>query len=151
MREVKFLVLHCSASPQTQTVEVIQDYWKRVLGWKTAGYHHLIRADGTVANLVPIEKPSNGVAGHNANSIHISYIGGVDKQGKPVDNRTDAQKKTMFELVNRYKKLFPKAQILGHRDFSPDKNRDGIVQPNEWMKSCPSFSAREWAKSMNLI
>lgn len=123
----------------------------------------MIRPDGTVANLVPIEKPSNGVQGYNANSINISYIGGVEvikgknakgqvinQLGKAVDNRTDAQKATMYELVNRYKKMFPKAEIKGHRDFSPDKNRDGIIQPSEWMKTCPAFSAKEWAKSVGL-
>lgn len=163
MREINYIVLHCTASPQTQTVEAIKEYWANVLGWKTPGYHHLISADGKDHNLVPIEKPSNGVAGHNAKSIHISYIGGVevvkskDKAGKvinvlgrPLDNRTPEQHKTMLALVEKYHKQFPKAKIVGHRDFSPDKNRDGIIQPSEWMKTCPSFSVAEWLKCVGI-
>jgi N-acetylmuramoyl-L-alanine amidase len=163
MRKITHIVIHCTAGPQTQTVEAIQGYWRRVLGWKQPGYHHLIRADGTVADLQPIERRTNGVAGHNAGSIHIGYLGGVEVTssrdakgkvinvlGKAVDNRTPEQRATMERLVRKYHKLYPTAVILGHRDFSPDKNRDGIIQPSEWMKTCPSFSVRTWLGEIGL-
>lgn len=159
MRTIKYIVLHCTASPQTQTVQAILAYWKNVLGWKTPGYHHLIEPNGTVHDLVPIDKPSNGVAGYNSNSIHISYIGGVSTKethplnapGTPVDNRTPEQKAAMKVLVRKYRQMFPKAIIQGHRDFSPDKNRNGIIEPNEWIKACPSFSVKEWLKTVGLL
>lgn len=157
MRKINWIVLHCTAGPQDQKVSVILDYWKRVMKWKTPGYHFLIEADGTIHNLVPIEKISNGVAGHNSDSIHIAYIGGVEVLrkknakgqvinvlGKPIDNRTDAQIAAQVMLLKKYKAMFPTAKIVGHRDFSPDKNRDGIISPDEWSKACPSFSVREW-------
>lgn len=163
MRKITAIVLHCTASPQTQTVKVITDYWKKVMGWKKPGYHHLISADGTDNQLLPISEVSNGVQGFNSNSIHISYIGGVevlkgknskgqviDVLGKPIDNRTDAQKLTMEMLVRNYHKAFPDAEIKGHRDFSVDKNRDGIIQPSEWMKTCPSFSVAQWINEIKL-
>jgi N-acetylmuramoyl-L-alanine amidase len=162
MRKINNIVLHCTAGPQTQTVEVIQAYW-RSIGWKTDGYHHIIKPDGTIVDLVPIEKPSNGVAGHNADSIHICYIGGVEvkkgvnDKGKPInvigkalDNRTPEQIISQIQLIVKYKEMFPNAKVLGHRDFSPDKNRDGIIQPSEWMKTCPSFSVREWLDCVGL-
>jgi N-acetylmuramoyl-L-alanine amidase len=124
----------------------------------------MIEPDGTIHNLVPIEKPSNGVKGYNANAIHISYIGGVevikginDKGkpynviGRPLDNRTPQQKYMQINLLRKYHKMFPDAKILGHRDFSEDKNRDGIISPNEWMKACPSFSTREWLKEIKFF
>jgi N-acetylmuramoyl-L-alanine amidase len=37
--------------------------------------------------------------------------------------------------------MFPKAQIKGHRDFSPDLNKDGKITSNEWIKQCPCFDA----------
>jgi N-acetylmuramoyl-L-alanine amidase len=73
-------------------------------------------------------KPTNGVAGYNANSIHISYIGGVNGK-KAVDNRTPEQKATMLDLLTELKRLFPNAKILGHRDLPNVK------------KACPSFDA----------
>ena len=51
-------------------------------------------------------------------------------------------------LVEKFGAAFPAAVILGHRDFSPDKNRNGIIEPSEWMKSCPSFSVKDWLKKI---
>jgi len=138
MREIKYIVLHCTASPQTQTVQAILSYWKNNLKWKTVGYHHLLDSQGTVHNLQPIELPTNGVKGYNSNSIHISYIGGVDNQGKAVDNRTPEQIASQIKLLKHYKNMFPNAKILGHRDFP------------KVAKECPSFDVEEWLKTINL-
>jgi len=141
MRNIKYLVVHCTASPQTQKVKDILHYWKATLGWKSPGYHVLVEPNGTAHELQNIAQPSNGVKGFNANSIHISYIGGVDKDGKAVDNRTPEQKETILRYLRDWKKKFPGARILGHRDFSPDKNGNGRVDPWERIKECPSFDA----------
>jgi N-acetylmuramoyl-L-alanine amidase len=31
--------------------------------------------------------------------------------------------------------------VVGHRDLSPDLDKDGLVEPHEWMKQCPCFDA----------
>jgi len=134
MRDIKNIVLHCTATPQNATVIGILNYWKNNLKWKSPGYHFLIEANGTVHNLHPIEQPSNGVAGHNFNSIHISYIGGVDSNGKAMDNRTPRQVLSQLKLVIEMKDKFPTAQVLGHRDFP------GVS------KECPSFDVKAWLK-----
>jgi N-acetylmuramoyl-L-alanine amidase len=141
-RKIKWLVVHCTASPQTQKVSAILNYWKTEFGWEQPGYHVLIEADGTAHELLPIDQVANGVKGFNSKSIHISYIGGVDKDGKPTDNRTDAQKETMLRYLKKWKKMFPDAIIQGHRDFSLDKNKNGIIDPWERIKECPSFHAK---------
>lgn len=132
MRKITHIVLHCTAGPQNQPVEVIKNYWKNVLGWKSPGYHFIILADGTIVSVHPIELPSNGVAGHNSNSIHISYTGGVDSKFKAIDNRTDAQKQSQIKLLKELRIKFPYAKIVGHRDFPGVK------------KSCPSFDVKSW-------
>jgi N-acetylmuramoyl-L-alanine amidase len=91
----------------------------------------MIRPDGEAVHLLPIDKVSNGVAGFNSVTINMSYIGGVDANNKPIDNRTAAQKVTMLELVKGFKKQFPKAIVQGHRDF-PNVHKD-----------CPSFNAKK--------
>jgi hypothetical protein len=40
------------------------------------------------------------------------------------------------------RKLYPYAKIQGHRDFSPDRNGNGTIEPEEWIKACPSFDAK---------
>jgi N-acetylmuramoyl-L-alanine amidase len=136
MREIKYLAVHCTATPQTTSVESIKHYWKAHLGWKMPGYHFIIKPNGEVVQLLEIEKVSNGVKGFNSVSINISYIGGVDAQNKPIDNRTEAQKKALHDLLKKLKKQFPKAIIQGHRDFPEVK------------KACPSFNAKEEYKHL---
>lgn len=138
MRRIDYIVLHCTAGPQTQTIATIKDYWKRVLGWKSPGYHYLIKPDGSYEKIHPIEQPSNGVAGYNSHSIHISYIGGVDSKGNPVDNRTDAQKATQTKLIKKVRPYALNAKVLGHRDFPGVK------------KACPSFDVKSWLKEVGL-
>jgi N-acetylmuramoyl-L-alanine amidase len=142
MRKITHIVLHCTATPQNTTVESIQRYWRtpkpKGNGWKSPGYHHIIKADGTIVDLLPIEQVSNGVAGNNSNSINISYIGGVDKKGKALDNRTDAQKAAQIALLKKYKAMFPGVVICGHRDFPKVR------------KSCPSFDVATWLKTVTL-
>lgn len=138
MRKITHIVLHCTAGPQSQTVEAIQEYWRNVLGWRNPGYHIIIRPNGEEVHLLPISQVSNGVAGHNANSIHISYIGGVDEKNRAVDNRTNAQKGTQIDLLRKFKAMFPDAVICGHRDFP------GVS------KACPSFDVKSWLKCVGI-
>lgn len=134
MREIKYIVIHCTAAPANQKTSVILDYWKRVNGWRDPGYHFIVNADGSYEQLHPIEKPSNGVAGYNANSLHICYKGGANG----VDTRTKEQKATLLDLVRKYSRLFPNAEIKGHRQFA------GVT------KLCPSFDVTEWVKCTGL-
>jgi len=150
MREIKHIVIHCTATPQSATVASIQRYWREVLGWKAPGYHQCIAANGTISRLAIEEQVCNGVAGFNKNSLHVSYIGGVDANGKPIDNRTDAQKETLLYIVKRWAAKYPAAKIMGHRDFSRDLNRDVIIQPSEWAKACPSFDVKSRCEEVGL-
>ena len=127
MREIKYIVLHCTATPKNTTVQSIMNHWQNVLGWKSPGYHYIITPNGTEVQLADISKQTNGVKGYNKNAIHISYIG-----GQFVDDRTPDQKRTMAELVRKFKVIYPKAQILGHCDFP------GVT------KLCPNFNVKQW-------
>jgi N-acetylmuramoyl-L-alanine amidase len=136
MRRIDYIAVHCTATPQTTKIQSILNYWKNNLGWKRVGYHYIIEADGKVTQLSDIEQPTNGVAGYNANSIHISYIGGVDKNGKAIDNRTDAQKKSMLNLLNTLRK-----QIMVRQRFFPIIQ--GHYQFPKVNKACPCFDAKK--------
>lgn len=147
MRKVNWITLHCTGAAATQTLESIQAHW-RSLGWRNPGYHYLITIDGTVHVLAPHSQVTNGVAGHNANAIHVAYTGGVDSFGRIADTRTTAQRNAMAKLVNELAAQYPTSAILGHRDFSPDKNRNGRIEEHEWIKACPSFSVKAWLQEI---
>lgn len=137
MRKITNIVVHCTATPQTTTIESIRNYWKKNLGWKQPGYHIIVKPNGDKERLALDETICNGVKNHNANSIHVSYIGGVDEKGKALDNRTDAQKKTLLETLCGLKAMYPNAKIRGHRDFA------------NVAKECPSFDVQEWLMLTN--
>ena len=143
MRQIKRIFVHCTAGPQTQTVAEIQRYWKNVNKWKSPGYHYIIKPDGEIVPLQPEDKPSNGVAGYNSTSINVCYIGGVDKQGRAIDNRTDAQKESLIKILKDLKSRYPDAEILGHREIWGQ-------DPSKWHKMCPCFPAKaEYAHIMD--
>ena len=139
MRTIKYIAVHCTATTQKTSISAIQSYWKNQLGWKMPGYHFIVLPDGTAVQLLPIEEVSNGVKGFNSVLINIAYLGGVDAKNNPLDNRTPQQKATLLELLKKYKKLFPKAIIQGHRDFPNVK------------KACPSFDAKKEYQNLKAI
>lgn len=131
-RPIKYIAIHTTATPQTTSVMAIQRYWKESLGWKSPGYHLLIEPNGTIHRMMDFNGVANGVKGFNKESIHISYIGGVDKQGKPVDNRTAVQKEAILKCIKEVIEWSDNKCLIiqGHRDF-PNVN-----------KACPCFDAK---------
>lgn len=137
MRKVTKIVIHCTAASGDQPSQNILDYWRRK-GWKTNGYHWLISDNGLAVRLMDDEHVGNGVKGHNSDAIHLCYKGGWN--GK--DTRTEAQKGMLALKVEQYRKKYPKAKVMGHRDLSKDLDGDGIVERHEWVKLCPCFDAK---------
>lgn len=131
MRKIDYIVVHCTATPQTTRVDSILRYWKEQLLWKVPGYHYIIKSDGEIIELLDESKASNGVQGKNSNLINICYIGGVDSNGRAIDNRTIEQKASLCFLLEQLKDKYPTAKIQGHRDFQGVK------------KECPCFDAKK--------
>lgn len=147
MRKIERIFVHCTAGSQKATVNDIQAEFRRK-GWKNPGYHYVVTADGTINKLLDEDKVSNGVQGYNLTSANVAYTGGVDAKLKSVDNRTEAQKASLLRLLKELRTRYPKAVIMGHRDISPDKNGNGIVDPWERIKDCPCFEAKEEYKNI---
>lgn len=132
MRKINFIAVHCTATSQTATIESIKNYWKSVLGWKSPGYHFIVKPDGEVVELLPIEQVSNGVSGFNSQTINVCYIGGVTgRSNTPIDNRTETQKVSLLKKITELKVMFPKAIVQGHYQFPAVK------------KACPCFDAKK--------
>lgn len=144
-RDIKYIAVHCTAGSQKTSIPDLLEIFK-ARGFKAPGYHYVIDAAGKVHELLDETKVSNGVKGFNSVSINVAYIGGVVQEGgklKSVDNRTPEQRASLRLLLMELKRRYPKATIQGHRDFSPDVNGNGIVDPWERIKDCPCFDAKE--------
>jgi N-acetylmuramoyl-L-alanine amidase len=148
VRQIDNIFQHCTAG--YGDVAAIRRFWKS-LGWKSDGYHFFIYLDGTVEKLNPISKITNGVLGFNANSVHIATQGGVDPKNHKIalDTRTEEQKASQIlcltDVFEELKNYQPINHILipGHRDASPDRNGNGIIESWERIKECPSYDAPE--------
>lgn len=147
MRKIKHIVIHCTAGFGDR--KAIEKFWKEKLGWNLPGYHFLIEVDGTIHQLSPLENPTNGVKGYNSSAIHIAYIGGVNPKNvrQAMDTRTEEQQAAILDCIRKAQEWtkqyqdITKVKILGHRDFSPDQNGNGVIEPWERIKECPSFDA----------
>lgn len=149
MRRIKYIAIHCTAG--YGNLASIQAFWRNNLNWKWPGYHFVHDLDGTAHPIWPIHLPSNGVKGFNDETVNISYIGGVDPDDYSIakDTRTVDQKLSILtnikEVLTELKKHQPISDIIiqGHRDFSPDQNGNGVIDPWERIKECPSFDAKK--------
>ena len=131
MRKIDEIILHCSATPEGKcfTVQDI-DRWHRERGFNGIGYHFVIYLDGSIHAGRPIENIGAHCLKHNAKSIGICYIGGLDSNHKAKDTRTPEQMKSMRKLCEDLLEQFPGATLHGHREFAH--------------KDCPCFDVKKW-------
>lgn len=156
IKDINLIIIHCAASREDKDYTfdmLIADHKAR--GFDTCGYHLYIRKNGIIYKGRPLNVIGAHAAPFNTNSVGISYEGGVDKKLKPKDTRTPAQKEQIlnciFEVLREVRDAggdVSKVKIIGHRDISPDKNHDGEISPDEWIKACPSFDAKEEYKDI---
>lgn len=151
MRPIKTLVVHCSATPAGRDIGRREiDGWHRAKGWAGIGYHYVIRLDGTVERGRMDPVAGAHVAGHNAYSLGICVVGGVDAAGRAADTVTPAQHAALEHLLHELRAKYPRTRICGHRDLSPDRNGDGVIQHHEWLKDCPGFDVATWCRARGL-
>lgn len=150
MKTIDSIVIHCSATRAGQDVRAADiDKWHKERGFAMIGYNYVIDLDGTVEVGRPLSMDgahcnTAGLSGqsYNKHSIGICYVGGLDENGKPADTRTPEQKLSMTNLVNKLCDEYPITEVIGHRDASPDRNGDGVISRNEWIKQCPCFDVK---------
>ena len=130
MRKINKIIIHCTATKEGKDFKAKDiDRWHKEKGWKCIGYHYVIDLDGTVEKGRSVEEIGAHCNGHNADSIGIVYVGGLDSKGNPKDTRTQAQKEALWELLRVLITKYPKASIHGHNEFSS--------------KACPCFNVQK--------
>lgn len=140
MRRIDTVVIHCSASkdgkPKTRE-EIEREHKAR--GFRTIGYHYIIEPNGTVIFGRPENQVGAHVEGHNANTIGVCLIG--------TKRFTKAAWASLKLLCEGFKMRKPEITFRGHRDYSPDTDHDGVVEPSEWVKLCPNFDVKAWVEA----
>lgn len=150
MAKLKYLVIHCTATPEGREVSAATiRRWHTApppegRGWKQVGYSAMIHLDGTIESLVAfndndIIEPweiTNGAVGINSVARHIVYVGGTDKDGRAKDTRTKDQLLAMEFFVLDQVAKYPNIEVAGHNQFAK--------------KDCPSFIVADWLRSIGI-
>lgn len=137
MLPIRYLTIHCAATPEGRIVKAatVNDWDRAKFG--QVSYHWVIELDGTAVRGLRDNQRGAHVGGRNTGNIGICYVGGVDKKLNPKDTRTQAQKDTMARLVGEYRAKYPGIVVRGHRDWPGVK------------KACPSFDVAAWLRSID--
>lgn len=124
------------------------------------GYHYVIDLTGEVWSGRGLNEVGAHAQNFNAHSVGICLVGGAEREAQ----YTAAQWKSLQQVVSMLLSEFgipcaaPKrvpspmsplgytmfGGVCGHRDLSPDGNGNGLVEPFEWLKTCPGFDVRAW-------
>lgn len=150
-KQLRYLVLHCTATPGGREVTAEQiRHWhtdpvsKGGRGWRQVGYTDMIHLDGTVERLVDNNEDhnvdpwevTNGAKGYNSVSRHVVYVGGgVTPEGE--DTRTEAQRKALAEYVLKFHSQHPSVRIVGHNELAA--------------KACPSFDVQAFLQELGIV
>jgi N-acetylmuramoyl-L-alanine amidase len=143
MRKIDKIIVHCSATKPAMDIGVTEiTKWHtepppKGNGWKFVGYHYIIRRNGQIETGRNKDVAGSHTKGHNASSIGICLVGGINNKGEPESNFTKSQWATLERLVRILKVDFPHATVHGHNEFAPHK-------------ACPSFDVQEWLKDKGI-
>lgn len=129
-RKIKRIVIHCSFSPQGRGDDAFDiDKWHLQKGWSGIGYHYVVLEDGRIIKGRWVDSPGSHAKGYNNDSIGICRIGGMGKDGRAVDDTTDAQEKSLAMLskllISKSMYDLQPEDVIGHTEL-PKVN-----------KSCP--------------
>lgn len=108
----EMIVIHHSDSHDVSVAEIHQWHLRR--GFSGIGYNYVVRADGTVER----GRPENVIGAHakgvNSKSIGICLTGNFMKH-KP----TEAQMKSLVELIRDIRSRYGNLKVVGHKDVYP--------------------------------
>ena len=122
---IKYLIIHCSDTGNNNNIDASIIHKMHInFGWEGIGYHKVILRSGIIENGRPEFWTGAHVKGKNKNSLGVCLIG--------TDKFTNKQFLSLKKVLFKWKKKYPNAQIIGHRD---------AVKTN---KTCPNFNVRKW-------
>lgn len=142
MRAINELILHCSATKASQDIgaKEIRNWHVNGNKWYDIGYHYVIKRDGTLEKGRDDTKIGAHCSGHNAHSIGICLVGGLNEQGKVEDNFNKEQFDTLSTLIkdlrNKYETSSNHVFIEGHNTYAA--------------KACPVFDVTKFLKEYGI-
>ena len=133
-RKITRIVIHCSATKQGKYYDA-QDIhlWHKARGWAGIGYTYVLLDSGELQQGRGINYTPAQAKGYNKGAIAICLIGGMNDKMIATENAfTVDQLLVLPNILKKLKKMYPKAEILGHRDLK------------YVLKSCPCLEVSDY-------
>ena len=130
LKSVKLIIIHCTATKCNRPFSTEKLIATGEARFGQVSYHYYIRRDGSIESLLPENVQGIHARHYNHCSLGIVYEGGLNEKGCSDDTRTEAQKASLWHLLQSLKLDYPDAKIIGHRDLP------GVS------KTCPNFEAK---------
>lgn len=127
-RNIRYIVVHSTLTAQDASIRPMINEWRQKK--EDAPYHYLIDRNGTVVQGLFENNIANNDTPHNEECIHVAYIGGVDKEGKPKDTRTAAQEEALYDKLVALSNKYQQAAIVGKSDLCQSDS--------------PCFNVKKW-------
>ena len=119
------LVVHCSDTNNDEDLNAMDIHKMHLgFGWDGIGYHKIICRSGIIENGRPEYWVGAHVQGMNHESLGVCLI------GKKLF--TSNQFESLKKILSDWKRKYPNAKILGHRDST------------KTTKTCPNFDVKTW-------
>ena len=125
-RKIARVVVHCSATPQGRYHDAHDIHrWHKEPpnNWAGVGYHYILLDSGEIQQGRNIHYQGVHAKGYNVGSLAICLIGGLNDDMIATDNAFTLDQILRLESVlKELRKMYPDADILGHRDL-PNVNK----------------------------
>lgn len=108
-RITRRIILHHAAAKECSAYDI--DRWHKQRGWSGAGYHFLVRKDGTIYRLRPEKYVGAHASGNNSDSIGICFEGNFDTERMSMSQINSGR-----ELVVYIKEKYGISKIQCHKD-----------------------------------
>lgn len=129
--KIELLVVHCSDTDNEYQLNALDIHKMHLnFGWDGIGYHKVICRSGEIQNGRPEYWEGAHVKGKNKISLGVCLIGR--------DQFTKKQLDSLVIVLTRWKKIYPRAKIVGHCDTGNTE------------KTCPNFDVSSWLDSVEL-
>lgn len=107
----QYIVLHHAAASVSSPEDIHR--WHLDRGWAGAGYHYLVRKDGTVYSLRPENTVGAHCKGYNTVSVGVCCEGNFE-----VEQMGEKQRLALIDLVCYLKEKYPSASIVEHKELA---------------------------------
>lgn len=120
LSQVKYLAIHHTAGPDTQSPTEIANYHINHNGWGGIGYHFLISKDGTVYYVGDIGTARANVLNLNEQVIGICLVGNFTSGRVPSSQQLDSAHLLSDFFINNYPDLINVSSwevVCGHKEL----------------------------------